>query len=151
MSHLKVQPLVSHDGIGCTHIQTTERVIIKNTIDYSSAKFSLNIKLLHKFKFAECCSYCCMHQLYHAYCLPWTISPKRSTWKRIFLWCFALQPVCTNMGMNPMLVFYIHFARVKWLSSSGANLLILYSIFMLKNPINLKCLKLKLLIWNSSQ
>lgn len=66
MSHLKVQTVVSHDGIGCTCIQNTERVIIKNTIDYSSAKFSLT----YKFKFAECCSYCYMHRLYHAYCLP---------------------------------------------------------------------------------
>lgn len=134
MSHLKVQPLVSHDGIGCTRIQTTERVIIKNIIDYSSAKFSLSIKLLSKFKFAECCSYCYMHQLYHAYCLPWTISPKGSTWRRIYFWCFALQPVCTNMGMYPMLLFYIHCARVQMVIKFRGQPLDFVQFFMIKTP-----------------
>lgn len=147
MSHLKVQPLVSHDGIGCTRIQTTERVIIKNTIDYSSAKFSLSIKLLSKFKFAECCSYCYMHQLYHAYCLPWTISPKGSTWRRIYFWCFALQPVCTNMGMYPMLLFYIHCARVQMVIKFRGQPLDFVQFFLWLKPHKL----LKLLVWNSAQ
>lgn len=67
MFHLKVQPLVSQDRISYTDIQTTEMVIIKNAIDYSSAKFSLSIKSLslnpslHKVVLTVTCTSYIMH------------------------------------------------------------------------------------------
>lgn len=143
MSHLKVQPLVSHDGIGCTHIQTTERVIIKNTHLQSSASessYCLTSNLQNVVVTVTCTSY-----IMHIAC------PEQSTPKEVlgegYISDALLCSLCAQTWACIQCYYFTSTVlECKWLSSSGANLLSLYSIFMIKNPRNLKCLKMKLLI-----
>lgn len=122
MSHLKVQPLVSYDRISCTHIQTTEMVIIKNTIDYSSAKFSLSIKLLSLNPDLQkvVLTVTCTSYIMHIAC------PEQSASKEVLGEQYISDALLRSLHAQtwaciPMLVFYIHYAWVQMVSMSSGQ------------------------------